>query len=57
LTVTLVNRILAQVAELGLYCTAGVFNAMAVIGPALGYVFGAMSLKVFTDFYIFTSDQ
>jgi len=32
----------------------GVFNAMSVIGPALGYVFGAMSLKIFTDFYIFT---
>ena len=32
---------------------------MAVIGPALGYLFGAMSLKIFTDFYIcllYTSD-
>jgi len=36
---------------------AGVFNAMAVIGPAVGYVFGAMSLKIFTDFYIFTSNE
>jgi len=36
---------------------AGVFNAMSVLGPALGYVFGAMSLKIFTDFYIFTTDE
>jgi len=36
---------------------AGVFNAMAIVGPALGYVFGALSLKVFTDFYILNSDE
>jgi len=30
---------------------------MAVIGPALGYVFGAMSLKIFTDFYIVSVDE
>jgi len=30
---------------------------MAVVGPALGYVFGAMSLRIFTDFYIFSSDE
>jgi len=36
---------------------AGVFNAMSIVGPALGYVFGAMSLKIFTDFYVFTSDE
>jgi len=35
----------------------GVFNSMSVIGPALGYVFGAMALNIFTDFYNFNADE
>jgi len=30
---------------------------MSIVGPALGYVFGALSLKVFTDFYLLSADE
>jgi hypothetical protein len=36
---------------------AGIFNAMSVIGPGVGYVFGAFTLSVFTDFYLFNNQD
>jgi hypothetical protein len=36
---------------------AGIFMAMSVIGPAIGFVFGAATLEIFTDFYLFSKDE
>ena len=43
--------------HVGDYCTGVFFSSMAVVGTALGFVFGAMSLNIFTDFYAFTPDE
>jgi len=36
---------------------AGIFMAMSVIGPAIGFMFGAATLEIFTDFYLFSKDE
>ena len=36
---------------------SGIFNAMSVIGPALGFILGGFMLNIYTDFYLVDSDM
>ena len=31
--------------------------AMIVIGPGIGFIVGALTLNIFTDFYLFSKDE
>jgi organic anion transporter 4A len=39
------------------YFNAGVFYAMASIGPAVGYVVGGQTLQIFTDFHTVDANE
>jgi hypothetical protein len=35
----------------------GIYMAMAVLGPAIGFVLSALLLEVFSDFYQLSKDE